>query len=114
MTSKTATPEKSRWLAQLGVAALVLVVVGGWMTHSATAADPNWVYRRSYFSHVLPPEIQANYPVPTSRAAYRVPMVQVYPGFSVQGAYRYNPIVINDGRANDVTIYRQFWVQFQP
>ena len=114
MNRATATPEQARRLARWGAAALSLVTLAAWAMQPALAADPNWMYRRSYFSHVLPSEAQANYPVPTSRSAYRVPMVQVYPGFSVQGAYRYDPVVINDGQASDVTIYRQFWAQYQP
>jgi hypothetical protein len=81
---------------------------------SALAGDESWMYRRSYFSHVLPPEVQARYPVPESRSAYRRPMVTVYPGFSVRSVERYNPVQIFDGRSTDTTIYRQFWIEFQP
>jgi hypothetical protein len=76
---------------------------------SASADDQGWTFRRSYFSHVMPPEIQARYPVPESRSAYRRPLVT--PGFGVRGSYRYNPIEIYDGRSTDVEIYRQFWFQ---
>jgi hypothetical protein len=69
------------------------------------------VFRRSYFSHVLPPEIQARYPVPASRSAYRRPLVNLAPGYGVRGVYRFNPIVIYDGRAADVEIYQQIWTQ---
>src|ERR1700680_3172175 len=92
-------------------AAAFAVVCGIWLAdvRSATADDQGWMFRRSYFSHVLPPEIQARYPVPESRSAYRRPIVNLSPGFGVRGVYRYNPIEIYDGRSTDVTIYRQFW-----
>jgi hypothetical protein len=80
----------------------------------ASADDHGWMFRRSYFSHVLPPEIQARYPVPESRSAYRRPLVNLAPGFGVRGSYRYNPIEIYDGRSTDVEIYRSFWFQTEP
>jgi len=80
----------------------------------AAADDTGWMFRRSYFSHVLPPEIQARYPVPESRSAYRRPLVNLAPGFGIRGSYRYNPIEIYDGRSTDVEIYRQFWFQTEP
>jgi hypothetical protein len=93
--------------------AALAVVCGFWLAdvRSATADDQGWMFRRSYFSHVLPPEIQARYPVPESRSAYRRPIVNLSPGFGVRGVYRYNPIEIYDGRSTDVTIYRQYWFQ---
>src|SRR5579859_1952128 len=96
--------------------ATLAVVIG--LCHCATgrasADDQGWMFRRSYFSHVLPPEIQARYPVPESRSAYRRPLVNLAPGFGVRGSYRYNPIEIFDGRSTDIEIYRQFWFQTEP
>jgi hypothetical protein len=83
-------------------------------TRPASADDQGWMFRHSYFSHVLPPEIQARYPVPESRSAYRRPIVNLAPGYGVRGVYRYNPIEIFDGRSTDVEIYRQFWFQTEP
>jgi hypothetical protein len=80
----------------------------------ASAEDQGWMFRRSYFSHVLPPQIQARYPVPESRSAYRRPIVNLSPGFGVRGIYRYNPIEIYDGQSVDIEIYRQFWFQMEP
>jgi hypothetical protein len=97
------------WLARLRVVVLVAAGLSAFAVRPAAADDTGWVFRRSYFSHVLPPQVQARYPVPESRSAYRLPLVDVYPGFSVQGVQRYNTILMDQG--NDVTIYRQFWIQ---
>ncbi len=39
-------------------------------------------------------------PIPESRSAYRLPLMDVYPGFSVQGVQRYNTILLDHG--NDI------------
>ncbi len=93
---------------------LAIALIAGLVANSSASADESWMYRRSYFSHVLPPQIQARYPVPESRSAYRRPYVNLSPGFGVRGSYRYNPIQIYDGQSTDVEIYRQFWFQTEP
>src|SRR5580704_9822609 len=96
-------------------ATLALALAAGlFASGSASADEQGWMYRRSYFSHVLPPQIQARYPVPEGRSAYRRPLVNLAPGFGVRGSYRYNPIEIFDGRSTDVEIYRSFWFQTEP
>jgi len=103
---------RSRLLARLCVAFVAAATLSGFASGSASAGDESWVFRRSYFSHVLPPAVQARYPIPESRSAYRLPLVDVYPGFSIQGVQRYNTILLDNG--NDVTLYRQFWFQAKP
>lgn len=113
MSSKARKPV---WLGRLGVTLLVTAGLSAFAVSSAAAADDgSWIFRRSYFSHVLPPEIQARYPVPESRSAYRLPLVDIYPGVSVQGVQRYNTIILGNGpNGTDMTIYRQFWLQVKP
>ena len=101
--------QKLRSVTRSAASLAVVFAFGQCAVRSASADDQGWMFRRSYFSHVLPPEIQARYPVPESRSAYRRPLVT--PGFGVRGSYRYNPIEIYDGRSTDVEIYRQFWFQ---
>jgi hypothetical protein len=109
------TGRKSAWSTRLGVTLLVAAGLSAIAASPAAADDDNWVFRRSYFSHVLPPEIQARYPVPESRSAYRLPLVDIYPGVSVQGVYRYNTIQLGNGpNGTDTTIYRQYWLQVKP
>jgi hypothetical protein len=103
---------RSRLSVRLCVTLLVAAGLSVLAIGSVTAGDDSWVFRRSYFSHILPPDVQAHYPIPESRSAYRLPLVDVYPGFSVQGVERYNTIIMDHG--NDVMIYRQFWVQAKP
>jgi hypothetical protein len=101
-------------LARLTATLAVVIGLCQFANNPAAADDQGWMFRRSYFSHVLPPEIQARYPVPESRSAYRRPLVNLSPGFGVRGSYRYNPIEIFDGRSTDVEIYRSFWFQTEP
>jgi hypothetical protein len=103
---------RTTWSLRLGVTLLVTAGLSAFATNRATAGDDNWVFRRSYFSHVLPPEVQARYPVPQSRSAYRLPLVDTYPNSSIQSVQRYNAILMDHG--NDVMIYRQFWLQVKP
>jgi hypothetical protein len=111
MKSRT---RKSAWSARLGVTLLVTAGLSAFSASPAWGGD-NWVFRRSYFSHVLPPEVQARYPVPESRSAYRLPLVDIYPGVSVQGVQRYNTIILGNGsNGTDYAIYRQFWMQVKP
>jgi hypothetical protein len=111
---KSRTP-KSAWSARLGVTLLVTAGLNAFAANPAWAGDDNWVFRRSYFSHVLPPQVQARYPVPESRSAYRLPLVDIYPGVSVQGVQRYNTIILGNGsNGTDYAIYRQFWMQVKP
>jgi hypothetical protein len=112
MKSRTS---KSAWSARLGVTLLVTAGLSAFSASPALGGDDSWVFRRSYFSHVLPPQIQARYPVPESRSAYRLPLVDTYPGVSVQGVQRYNTIILGYGpNGSDTTIYRQFWLQVKP
>jgi hypothetical protein len=103
---------KSRSSVRLCITLLVTVGLSAFGLAPAAADDTGWVFHRSYFSHYLPPEVQSRYPVPESRSAYRLPLVDTYPGFAVQGVQRYNTIQFDNG--NDTTIYRQFWIQFKP
>lgn len=109
------TGRKSEWSTRLGVTLLVAAGLSAIAASPASADDRGWIFRRSYFSHVLPPEIQARYPIPESRSAYRLPLVDIYPGVSVQGVQRYNTILLGNGQnGTDMTIYRQFWLQAKP
>ena len=86
-------------LTSLATRIAALAVVGGfWLAdaRSASADDQGWMFRHSYFSHVMPPEIQARYPVPESRSAYRRPIVNLSPGFGVRGVYRPGDVTMLD------------------
>jgi hypothetical protein len=103
---------KSRSSVRLCITLLVTVGLSAFVLAPASADDQGWMFRRSYFSHILPPEVQARYPIPVSRSAYRLPLVDTYPGFAVQGIQRWNTIQFDHG--TDTTIYRQFWIQAKP
>ena len=76
-----------------------------------THAD-DWMFRRSYFSH-LPANGQApNYPVPESLSAYRTAYYRN--GFGVSTGYRLNNYMIQNGPRVDHTFYREGWIEFYP
>lgn len=73
-----------------------------------------WMFRRSYFSHIVPAELQRVSPRPNSRSAYRRALVGTSPGFSVQGGYRINRIFLRSGNSTDLTVIREDWVRYRP
>jgi hypothetical protein len=79
---------------------------------SASAED--WMFKRSYHSHALPPELAQQYSAPPSRSAYRVPYVPAQYGMSVKGGYRYNHIWLRSGNSVDHTVLVEGWVDVQP
>lgn len=82
------------------------------LSSEATAGD--WIYRRSYFSHEVPPEDPGFVPYPKSRSAYRRAYVNASPGFAVRGGYRFNRIYMRDGLSTDLTVIREDWFQVRP
>lgn len=86
-----------------------MLLMGMWgMTSSASAED--WMFRRSYYSHVLPEGLPPNYPQPVSRSAYRI--ARYREGFGVSTGFRVNNYVIQNGNRVDHTFYREGWVEF--
>ena len=74
----------------------------------------DWVFRRSYFSHDVPPELAAAYPTPVSYSAYRPAIVSPYPGFAINGVRRFNRVLIQSGNSLDYTILRSDSFRIQP
>jgi len=69
----------------------------------------NWIFRRSYYSHQIPSQLQHKYPLPHSRSAYRPAVTGVRPGYAVRGGYRYNRILLRGNGSTDITVIREFW-----
>ena len=93
---------------------LFFVVMLGNIGGSDESQAGEWMFRRSYYSHQVPPEIELQNPTPRSRSAYRGAYVGINPGFSIQGGYRFNRVVINSGNSSDVTILRRNWFEITP
>jgi hypothetical protein len=111
MTNRITAPTfvfRRQWLPAVacGVASLIAGAA------ETDAAD--WMFRRSYFSHHLPPEVAQHYPRPHSRSAYRPAVAGTTPGVSLRGGYRYNRIFLGSGGSTDTTIYREDWFEFEP
>ena len=79
----------------------------------AEAAD-GWMYRRSYYSHEIPPEVQQTLPMPEHRSAYRPAVTPYGPGFAIRGGYRINRIFLQSGLSTDLTVIRQGWFDVRP
>jgi hypothetical protein len=99
----------SRRLSLLGVAVWLAL-----LTLPVAASAEDWMFRRSYFSHALPPEVAAQYPRPESRSAYRPAVVSYGPGFAIRGGTRINRIFMRSGQSTDLTIIRQDWFDVRP
>ncbi|MCA9117096.1 MAG: hypothetical protein KDA79_18620 [Planctomycetaceae bacterium] len=95
-------------MIRLAVGCAALFAVG---LASAEAEAGHWSFRRSYFSHDLPPAVARHYPAPESRSAYRRPYVHTTPEFSIRGGYRNNFIFMRSGLSTDVTVVREDWYQ---
>lgn len=95
------------WCGGLGMALLLAC-------SSAEVQGEEWMFRRSYFSHTLPPGFEPDYPLPESRSAYRPAYYREAPGLSVRSAYRVNNYIIQNGNRFDRTFYREGYIEFDP
>jgi len=97
-----------------GFAALLLVAAATMAGGAKPARGEDWMFRRSYFSHMLPPGAPPVYPLPESRSAYRPAYYREALGGSVRSAYRVNNYVIQNGARSDRTFYREGYIEFDP
>jgi hypothetical protein len=84
------------------------------LTTADDAAAEDWMFRRSYHSHVFPPGHEPPGVLPESRSAYRTPVVRYHPGFSVRGGQRFNNYTLRSGHSTDWTIIRENWIEIRP
>lgn len=96
------------------LACLLLLSVATVVGMATEAQAEHWMYRRSYYSHQLPPEIQSQYPLPLSRTAYRPTFMRSGPGYNVRGGYRIKRFFLRSGNSTDMTIYREDWFEARP
>jgi hypothetical protein len=96
-------------MRRIGLIICLLLGVFSLIATAPLADAADWRFRRSYFSHQLPPEWYAPGELPRSRSAYRPAYPNQLPGFSVQGGYRFNRIQINSGQSSDTTIIQEGW-----
>lgn len=101
-----------RFALQMATALVVCQLLSSVAPREAAADE--WMFRRSYYSHTLPPEVRQAYPTPESRSAYRRAYVGLQPGFAVRGGYRYNTTRLRSGSSVDTTITRENWFQLWP
>ena len=100
-----------RKMLNAAVLSAVAFAVASLLFEARTASAGDWIFRRSYFTHTVPPHLRRHYPLPQSRSAYRQAYVGDSPGFSVQWGYRINRIIMRSGSSTDVTIIRENWLR---
>ena len=88
---------------------MVTALMGG-VAGTTTVEAGDWMFRRSYYSHHIPAEVEAHYPRPISRSAYRRAVVP--PGFSIRGEYRRNTMILQNRNSTDYRSQRHNWFQF--
>jgi len=93
-------------------AVCLVAVCGAFFSQPVSAQE--WLFKRSYYSHNIPQEMENAYPRPTSRSAYRRAYANNRPGFAVRGGYRYNTIRIWSGTSYDTTVIRENWFEERP
>ncbi|MBI3866129.1 MAG: hypothetical protein HY290_29980 [Planctomycetia bacterium] len=74
-------------------------------SNRADAAD--WIFRRSYYSHVAGPGLLDD--SPPSRSTYAEPWVGTHPRFAIRGGWRFNNYTLQNGTSSDRTFYRENW-----
>ncbi|MBL4885741.1 MAG: hypothetical protein JKY95_14570 [Planctomycetaceae bacterium] len=74
----------------------------------------DWMFRRSYFTHQLSPEVAATAPMPRSRSAYRIPTRPQNTGGSVRWSWRSNRINQRSGSSYDTQVLWERSVEFRP
>lgn len=95
---------KNRVVLLLG---LLLVI-----TSPATAED--WMYRRSYHSHTLPPGVAPQHPIPESRSAYRPAYYNERPGFAFSSSFRFDTNILRVGPRTNRAYHVEGWTSFGP
>lgn len=75
-------------------------------------ADDDWMYRRSYFSHVLPPGADRDPSLPQSRSAYRTAYYR--PAIGFRSSFRINNNIIRNGSRYDWTRQTEGWIEPLP
>jgi hypothetical protein len=98
-------------MQRIGLTICLLLVLSSQPALLSDAVAADWRFRRSYFSHHVPPDLYAYDELPRSRSAYRAAYPNRLPGFSAQGGFRINRIQINSGLSSDTTIIHEGWFQ---
>lgn len=92
------------------MAAALVWAAGASCAYSASADD--WMYRRSYYSHMPAAGDAARRP-PT-RSAYRPALRGSGFGFGARGGYRFNRVFLRSGQSTDLTVIQENWFDAVP
>ncbi len=109
--------QRQSQISKVGIAPVRFYALAALLVLFSAPSDvhaSDWIYRRSYHSHDVPPEQSGFSSFPQSRSAYRRAYVNTTPGFAVRGGYRFNRILMRDGASTDLTVIRENWFQERP
>ena len=87
-----------------------MILLTGFAGLPSNVFAEDWMFRRSYYSHVPPEPVPPGYPLAVSRSAYRGAYYRV--GFGINTSYRINNYLIQNGGRVDHTLYREGWIEF--
>ena len=79
---------------------------------AASASD--WMFQRSYFSHVGRDDEASRAIHPRSRSAYRPSVTGFGPGFAIRGGYRFKNLFLRSGNSTDTTVIRENFFDVTP
>lgn len=74
----------------------------------------DWMFKRSYFSHLPPEGTPQEAWLPRSRSAYRTAYYQELPSLSFRSELRINNRVLQVGPSTDRSIQAEGFIQIQP
>lgn len=74
----------------------------------------DWMYRRSYYSHVPANGMAPQHPLPESRSAYRTAYYLDRPTVAFSSGYRYNTNFLSVGGRTNRSWEVEGWVSYGP
>lgn len=110
MQNGNTRPRMSRKVRQALVWMSLVAAPGLYPGQRAWADD--WMFRRSYFSHVQPPGAEQDPALPQSRSAYRTAYYR--PAIGFRSSFRINNNIIRNGARYDWTRQTEGWIEPLP
>ncbi len=92
----------------------LMALCGALLFATPAVQAEDWMFKRSYFSHLPPEGTPQEAWLPRSRSAYRTAYYQELPSLSFRSELRINNRVIQVGPSTDRSIQAEGFIQIQP